>query len=186
MLLAYIGAVLLSLLCFLASASQAPLRSRTKQNATQHHQYLHLNAITSSPRPPHHAVLECWKMSTPFTPYPTIGASLALGNISNLTLVTLPPNSREPLHHPPHPMFFILLSGRAHITLPADPDGEGLWIEAGSIIFANDMTGVGHWTEYPGEQGAVALQAPFRDGVLPEHVVVGKGPCSSSEDQPRW
>jgi len=82
-------------------------------------------------------------------------------------------------------MFFVLLSGLAHVTLPTtDPDSEsseGLWIEGGggvkSIIIATDTRGEGHYTAYPGEKTSVALQIPFEDGVVPEHVVVGEGAC---------
>lgn len=174
MMLTLILSLLLTTLSTLAEAAQTPLHSTQDSNASRH---LHLTAVVSAPSPPHHAKFECWEMHNPFISYPTIGSSLSLANISNLTLVTLPPRSKEPLHHPPHPMFFILLSGTSHVRLPADPQGDGLWIKEGSIIVANDMEGIGHWTDYPGDGGAVALQAPFEGGIVPEHRVVSDGIC---------
>ena len=57
---------------------------------------------------------------------------------------------------------------------------EELWIREGvhSLIVANDVKGIGHFTEYPGGKESVALQVPFKDGVVPEHEVVGRDTCS--------
>ena len=50
------------------------------------------------------ARLECWKFTQPFHTYPTVGMSLSLANVSNVTYVALPPRSGEGFHNPPHPM----------------------------------------------------------------------------------
>lgn len=145
--------------------------------------YLQLSAVVNEERPPYNAKIECWELDAPFQDYPTIGASLPLANISNLTYVALPPRSAEGLHHPPHPMFFILLAGMAHVELPGDPESEGLWITEGinPVIVAADTLGVGHNTYYPGDKTTIALQAPFEDEVVPEHTVVKSGACSGPE-----
>jgi hypothetical protein len=59
---------------------------------------------------------------------------------------------------------------------------EELWIREGaeSLIVANDVNGVGHFTEYPGVKETIALQVPFKDGIVPAHEVVGSGACPSS------
>jgi hypothetical protein len=138
--------------------------------------YLTLTAVTSDSSS--HAVLECWCFLTPFSTYPTTGISLSLANTTNITYVVLPPKSAEGLHKPPHSMFFVLLSGLAHVTFPFND--EELWIHGGTeggLIVANDVEGIGHFTEYPGEEESVALQLPFRDGIVPDHEVVGRGAC---------
>ena len=173
-----------SLLCFivllskLAAPTQHPLEHATIHDA----QHLRLSAVVHSPHPPHDAKIECWQMNIPFTPYPTIGSSLTLANTTNLTYVSLPPNSSEGLHHPPAPMLFILLSGLAHVRLPADPSGDGLWIKSGDVIVATDTEGIGHYTDYFSDSEVVALQVPFRDGVAPEHTVLSSKPCSNVEE----
>lgn len=50
------------------------------------------------------ARLECWQFTHPFHEYPTVGMSLPVANVSNVTYVALPPRSKEGIHNPPHPM----------------------------------------------------------------------------------
>lgn len=74
--------------------------------------------------------------------------------------------------------FFVLLSGLAHVTFPFN--GQELWIRGGTeggLIVANDVKGIGHFTEYLSEEESVALQLPFRDGIVPDHEVLGRGAC---------
>ena len=60
---------------------------------------------------------------------------------------------------------------------------EELWIREGAqnLIIANDVKGVGHFTDYPGEKETVALQIPFEYGVVPDHEVVGRDACSIAD-----
>lgn len=141
---------------------------------------LRLSAVVNEEQYPYDAKIECWELDTSFHDYPTIGASLPLADVSNLTYVTLPPKSAEGLHHPPHHMLFILLAGLAHVTLPSDPMSAGLWIMEGlnPVIVATDTLGVGHNTSYPSNKTTIALQAPFKDGMIPEHIIVAQGPCA--------
>jgi len=76
-------------------------------------------------------------------------------------------------------MLFVLVSGMAHVSLPSTNDKEGIWIsnEENQVIIANDMYGVGHNTEYPLDIETVALQLPFKDGILPAYQVLRSGPC---------
>ncbi|KAJ6437368.1 Endonuclease/exonuclease/phosphatase [Purpureocillium lavendulum] len=142
-----------------------------------------LNAVVS--RGDGSAGFECWEMATPFKQYPTTGQAISgLAHVSNVSYVVLPPRSNEGIHKPPHPMFFALLSGQAHITLPRGKDE--LWVTAGvdGLIVANDVTGEGHVTEYPLDKPSVALQIPFRDGKTPPHRVVHEGPCPPQDADP--
>jgi hypothetical protein len=65
-------------------------------------QYLTATAVVTDRND--EAYLECWKFSSPFKTYPTVGMSLFLGNTSNITYVVLPPRSAEGIHKPPAPM----------------------------------------------------------------------------------
>ncbi|CAI6094524.1 unnamed protein product [Clonostachys chloroleuca] len=148
------------------------------RSATPEH-HLQLTAVVSDKD--QNAAFECWEFSTAFTEYPTVGSAVnGLADVSNISYVILPPRSGEGLHKPPHPMFFALLSGSAHITLPEGDDE--LWIRDGEngLIVAVDTVGVGHYTEYPSDIPAIALQIPFKDGVAPTHRVIKHGPCSTT------
>ncbi|KAI0137039.1 hypothetical protein BJ170DRAFT_40743 [Xylariales sp. AK1849] len=138
--------------------------------------HLHLPAVVSGHDGK--AAFECWEISRPFSKYPTVGTSITgLADVSNMTYVVLPPKSKEGLHKPPHPMFFVLISGMAHVTLPESEDE--LWIKEGAngLIIAADVEGDGHFTEYPLDKASIALQIPFADGIVPEHRVVKGDLC---------
>ncbi|KAI1630109.1 hypothetical protein EDD37DRAFT_82751 [Exophiala viscosa] len=165
---------------------------------------LYLSAVVNSPTAPYHAIIECWALAAPFIRYPTVGKALDLGDTSNATYVVLPPRSAEGWHRPPHPMFFILLSGLAHVRTydPADDNmnlpsqqelsmglpkpTESLYITPGvdSLIIAvdTDKRSPGHLTYYPSDVEAVALQIPFQDGKVPKHTVVHPGPCQADTE----
>ncbi|CAH0040934.1 unnamed protein product [Clonostachys rhizophaga] len=148
-----------------------------RSGTSEHH--LQLTAVVSDKD--QNAAFECWEFSTAFTEYPTVGSAVnGLADVSNISYVVLPPRSGEGLHKPPHPMFFALLSGSAHITLPEGDDE--LWVRDGEngLIVAVDTVGVGHYTEYPSDIPAIALQIPFKDGVAPAHQVIKHGPCSTT------
>lgn len=164
--------------------------------------HLHLTALITQPSGA--AAFECWRIAQPFTDYPTVGSAITgLADVSNVSYVVLPPRSEEGLHKPPHAMyasptiapysqilrakqinnrFFILLTGLAHVTLPSDPEGAGLYIVEGvnPLMIAADCWGEGHFTSYPGDKETVALQVPFTDGEMPEHEIVGEGVCGGS------
>ncbi|KAF2716543.1 hypothetical protein K431DRAFT_235136 [Polychaeton citri CBS 116435] len=121
---------------------------------------------------------ECWEMEEPFHRYPTVGMAMqAFANVSNISYVVIPPRSSEGFHKPPHPMFFVLLAGLAHVRIPGQP--EDLWIAEGmgNLMIAADTIGKGHITDYPLNKETVALQIPFRDGVSPAHQVAKDGVC---------
>jgi hypothetical protein len=138
--------------------------------------HLILTAITTDAN--NHAYAECWELDSPFHTYPTVGESVTLGDTSNLTYVILPPRSKEGIHRPPSPMYFILLTGQAHVTFPYND--QEVWIEQGmnDILIANDIKGIGHFTAYPGDEETRALQVPFKGGVVPMHKVIEKGTCN--------
>ncbi|OAL23039.1 hypothetical protein AYO20_11101 [Fonsecaea nubica] len=65
---------------------------------------------------------------------------------------------------------------------PTDPRWDTITITSGSaqqILVAadTDPRASGHLTFYPGDGDSVALQIPFRDGVVPAHTVVHEGAC---------
>ncbi|KEF51195.1 uncharacterized protein A1O9_12809 [Exophiala aquamarina CBS 119918] len=155
-----------------------------------------VTAVLNSPSPPHHAIIECWAFSTPFKTYPTVGKALTLGDTRNATYVVLPPQSAEGWHRPPANMYFILLSGAAHVHAPSPSTGIGenmqhahehLYIKPGQnqliIAVDGDRSAPGHLTYYPGDTETVALQVPFRGGIVPDHSVVKAGACEGPTDE---
>jgi hypothetical protein len=144
--------------------------------------HLILTAITTDAN--NHAYAECWELDSPFLTYPTVGESVTLGDTSNLTYVVLPPRSKEGIHRPPSPMYFILLTGQAHVTFPYH--SQEVWIEQGmnDILIASDIKGIGHFTAYPGDEETRALQVPFKGGMVPMHRVLWKGACNEDLRRP--
>jgi hypothetical protein len=142
--------------------------------------HLILAAITTDVND--HAYAECWELDASFQTYPTVGESVILGDTSNLTYVALPPRSKEGIHRPPSPMYFILLTGQAHVTFPYND--QEVWIEQGvnDILIANDIKGIGHFTAYPGNEETRALQVPFKGGVVPLHKVVENRACNLTKN----
>lgn len=53
------------------------------------------------------------------------------------------------------------------------------------FLVANDVTGEGHFTDYPSHKETVALQLPFDQGRIPVHQVLHHGACNSSSGQVR-
>ncbi len=53
------------------------------------------------------------------------------------------------------------------------------------LLVAADVTGDGHYTEYPSDKETVALQLPFRDGKLPAHEVLSRGACKTASQVQR-
>jgi len=172
---------------------------QSPQAVLEREQYLEATAVVSEPDGI--ARLECWKFNTPLHQYPTVGSALYLADTSNVTYVVLPPRSGEGLHKPPHPMsvppppcglsytivwfltlssilrLFILLSGLAHVTLPHGEDEAWIMEGVNGLVVATDVTGVGHYTEYPSDKETVALQLPFLNGIVPGHEVLHSGAC---------
>ena len=184
---------LLFSLLTVAFSSQLSI-SRLDPLETQSGKYLDVTAVVSSPSRPHPALIQCWRLlSHPFNTYPTVGKSVFLGTVTNATMVVLPPHSGEGWHKPPHPMFFVLLSGTAHVRVPdisrhhidelAQQDvseDQEAWIEVGGpnqIVLALDTLGRGHLTFYPGDTATVALQIPLGNVDAPKHVLLHEGPC---------
>ena len=122
-----------------------------------------------------------------------------------MTLVNLPASPEgegEGWHNPPHPMWFILLSGRAKVWTPGtgavisrsngagdggDDEGQHVWIDAegtrrNQIVLALDVMGKGHKTWYYGKEGSelMALQLQLGAGGEEEVAkweIVGEGAC---------
>src|SRR3569833_2097629 len=157
----------------------------------------HMIATALVSEPDGDARIECWRFEPPLHSYPNVGAAVTVAEVSNVTYVVLPPRSSEGIHNPPYPMLvhhmpwgtnmsnltwlrlFVLLSGLAHVTLPhSDND---VWIMEGVNVFlvAADVTGNGHYTDYPSDKETVALQLPFRDGKVPAHDVLHTGACKT-------
>ena len=95
-----------------------------------------------------------------------------------MTLVSLPTSSDgagEGWHHPPHPMWFVLLNGEARVWTPGmnamgqyDSGGQEVWLSAdgkrrNQVLLALDILGKGHKTWYYGDTGTEvrALQVPL-------------------------
>lgn len=97
--------------------------------------------------------------------------------------------------------YFVLLSGAAHVHAPSPNVGIGegrdthherkhehehLYIKPGQnqliIAVDSDLRAPGHLTYYPGDTETVALQIPFREGIIPEHTFVKSGACEGPTD----
>lgn len=67
------------------------------------------------------------------------------------------------------------------------PNGtDEAWIQGGKngLIFAEDTADIstfGHGTAYPSADETVALSLPTVGNVVPDHIVLHKGACESSE-----
>ena len=83
-----------------------------------------------------------------------------------------------------------VISGLAHLIIPSEKgdescSGEGersgdeAWILGGGngLILALDTSGSGHITKYPSDETTLSIALPLVDGKVPEHVVLGSGPC---------
>jgi hypothetical protein len=47
------------------------------------------------------------------------------------------------------------------------------------FLVAADVSGVEHFTEYPSNKATAAFQIPFKDGKIPEYVILRNGACRS-------
>lgn len=155
---------------------------------------LFITAIVSCPDPPHHAIMQCLRItSSTFHEYPTVGRSIYLSGAANTTLVELPPHSAEGWHRPPAPMWFVLLNGKAVVKTPWT-GGEVVIVPASSssnsnkrgvrgsrqaqMVLALDTLGKGHLTFYPTSETTTALQIPLgHDFGGLNWTVEYEGPC---------
>ena len=91
------------------NAAQQPIRGSK--------QHILVTAVASHQQPPYHAYLMCLR-SPALQRYPTVGQSMFLSDVTNTTVVFLPPGSAEGWHRPPAPMWFVLLRGQARVECP--------------------------------------------------------------------
>jgi len=49
------------------------------------------------------------------------------------------------------------------------------------FLVAADVFGIGHNTTYPSDKETVALQIPFKGGIIPEHTILHKRACKSEK-----
>ncbi|KAI9882690.1 MAG: hypothetical protein M1823_005566 [Watsoniomyces obsoletus] len=150
------------------------------------------------------AVLQCWRLrdapitssnagtkGLPISPLGTLAEPTCFpAGTSPATQVVLPPRKRAKIHAAPSVQFVLFYSGEAIVTLP-DPDNESgrlsgrdnvAWFPGGpnGMLIAADVTGDGHYTDYPSDQPTYALQIPTLDGKVPLHEQVGTGPCPNN------
>ena len=67
------------------------------------------------------------------------------------------------------------------MTLPHGTDEAFVLGGGNGIIVAVDTTGTGHNTSYPSSQQTRGLQIPFTNGIIPPHVVLHDGACTSDQ-----
>ncbi|KAM7201343.1 hypothetical protein V8F33_003443 [Rhypophila sp. PSN 637] len=137
------------------------------------------------------SVLECWQMNTPFVVSTDAGiagsASAVLGNVTGLTYTVLPAGFDGGLHVAPKNQWVAFIKGIAVVTIPGDDSPNGTATITGGgfgLIFAADtknVSKVGHITRYPGITETVGIQIPTKDGEIPMHKVLHRGPCSAYE-----
>ncbi|KAF2649966.1 hypothetical protein K491DRAFT_697685 [Lophiostoma macrostomum CBS 122681] len=170
----------LDLVGALAMASPNPSQNDPKPR------YFNVTAISASEGK---STIECWQFLEPIVQATDAGiagtAIQRLGDVSNTTsLVALPPKFDGGKHRAPAAQLVVFLSGLARVTIP-DSEDEA-WIQGGKngIIIAADTADVsdeGHITQYPSNETTTALQIPFKDGKIPAHKVLYKGPCKKSD-----
>ena len=97
-----------------------------------------------------------------------------------MTYVVLPPKSKEWIHRPPSPMYFILLTGQAHVTFPYNDQEVSIEQGVNDILIANDVKEIGPFTAYPGDGETRALQVPSKGGMVTMHRVLEKGACNEN------
>ncbi|KAE9967854.1 hypothetical protein EG328_007946 [Venturia inaequalis] len=137
------------------------------------------------------SAIECWQIPgfKASADKGTVGSlSLFLGDTANATYTVLPPRFDGGVHNAPVNQFVLFMSGLAHVTLPNTTISPttSAWVQGGKygLIIAADTSGVskyGHATAYPSDADTVALQVPFKDGIIPDHTVLYDGPCLWSE-----
>ncbi|KAH8691746.1 hypothetical protein GQ44DRAFT_780233 [Phaeosphaeriaceae sp. PMI808] len=147
--------------------------------------YFNVTAISASEGK---STVECWQLTEPIllaTDPGIAGTAIQqLGDVTQASFVAVPARFDGGLHTAPSPRLVIFMSGLAHITVP-DSDDEA-WIEGGKnglIIAADtaDVSDVGHVSQYPSDKTTTAIQIPFKDGKVPEHKVLYRGPCKKSD-----
>ncbi|KAJ3551124.1 hypothetical protein NM688_g4913 [Phlebia brevispora] len=146
-------------------------------------QFLEATAIVTNSQ--NHSALECWRLTDPFTTSSEAGtagaATLNIENFANTTYTVLPPRFEGGVHNAPHPQLVVFLSGVAHVTLPQGTDDTFVVGGSDGLIFAVDTVGGGHNTSYPSNMETRALQIPFTGGIIPPHIVLNSGPCTTSD-----
>ena len=76
---------------------------------------------------------------------------------------------------------FVLLSGLAHVTLPSSSDEAWIMEGVNGLLVATDDSGVGHYTAYPSNKDTIALQIPFKGGIIPDYTILKRGACHSPQ-----
>lgn len=146
----------------------------------------HLIAPALVTTPQNTTQIQCWNLTLPFitSSVPgTIGSQSLSLPTRNTTYTIIPPRYDAGLHNAPVPQLVHFMSGVAHVTLPQDPDGAGLWLVGGKggLLFAVDTTGKGHVTKYPSDEVTMGIVAPFEGGVVPKYSVVKEGACEGMQ-----
>ncbi|KAF2728010.1 hypothetical protein EJ04DRAFT_504788 [Polyplosphaeria fusca] len=132
------------------------------------------------------SAFECWQLNEPFKRSSVPGVSGAqvatIGNYTDLGYTILPPRYDGGIHTAPVPQLVHYVSGLAYITFPGDDTSSAFFVGGiGGLLFAADTTGTGHITRYPSDEITVAITAPFEDGKIPGHVVLGSGACAGKQ-----
>ncbi|KAL8367139.1 hypothetical protein RB595_008898 [Gaeumannomyces hyphopodioides] len=143
------------------------------------------------------STLECWQ----FGPLAAVsapgvsGASALLlgGAASSVSYTVFPANTTGGPHHAPRLQLVVFLSGLARITLPSSSGGGNGTATSfdvrggrnGIIVAADtrDVSGLGHTTDYPGDEPTVVLQMPIAAGRpgFGRYSVLHEGPCTEEE-----
>lgn len=140
------------------------------------------------------SVLQCWQfgpLTSVSAPGVTGASALLLGGAaSQLSYTVFPPKTTGGLHHSPRLQFVVFLSGMARIKLPSDGGGNGTTFDVkggrnGLIVAADtrDVSGLGHSTDYPGNEPTTVLQLPIAAGRFGfgRYSVLHQGACTEAE-----
>ncbi|KAK4503245.1 hypothetical protein PRZ48_006673 [Zasmidium cellare] len=124
----------------------------------------HFQATTIVTNANNHSEFQCWQLQTPVG---SIGGIVDTFNFNttNAQYVVYPPRLNSGVH-----------------TAPTKVSLDEFWIVGGGqgTIISLDTEGSGHITDFPTDLSTVGFQIPLTN--IPEHEVVGKGPCHFGSD----
>ncbi|MCJ1325583.1 hypothetical protein MMC10_002246 [Thelotrema lepadinum] len=134
------------------------------------------------------SIFECWQLKAPFldsNQAGTDGAVFAqLGNASNASFAILPPKFSAGLHNAPFVQYVVFTSGRAHISLPNSTEKAIVHGGKRGLLIAADTADIsehGHNTTYPSDENTISINIPTKNGKIPKHTCLYRGPCKDTE-----
>ena len=155
----------------------------TPANAISNGTHLAITAIVTNAQ--NNSAFQCWSLNTPFLAATSSAPGAAsfpffnLGSFDNGGYLVTPPYSNQGVHTAAKPQLVHAISGLLVISVPNDEEQEPIQLLGGpsGLLLALDTEGTGHETAQPSDEYSMGFVLPFKDGIVPEHVVLKDGPC---------